>query len=75
MNEQEEGTKKLNVNTSANQLFLTSQSRADEVGQKCQPVPRRGRTSEASRLVEAVSLQDRSRISQDPAISPTLPGM
>ncbi|KAG4175072.1 hypothetical protein ERO13_A11G161850v2 [Gossypium hirsutum] len=35
MNEQEEGTKKLNVNTSANQLFFESQSRADEVGQKC----------------------------------------
>ncbi|KAK5784417.1 hypothetical protein PVK06_038941 [Gossypium arboreum] len=34
MNEQEEGTKKLNVNTSANQLFFESQSRADEVGQK-----------------------------------------
>nr|KJB43010.1 hypothetical protein B456_007G179500 [Gossypium raimondii] len=34
MNEQEEGTEKLNVNASANQLFFESQSRADEVGQK-----------------------------------------
>ncbi|MBA0859144.1 hypothetical protein Goshw_003711 [Gossypium schwendimanii] len=34
MNEQEEGTEKLNVNASANQLLFESQSRADEVGQK-----------------------------------------